>query len=301
MARTNTTTEVRAYYSDFYNPYVQKRWNSDHFHLPLWEKGNPLPLAIRRRSRPLTGLDRLAWKIEFNRGLVRMVDAVVRPANLTSDHTVVDAGCGLGGAVRHLARTVGCRAFGIDSSERQLAEARGKTDSSMSDLVHYRLADCSSYLPFQDNSVDAVFSIESAGHYETISKFLAECVRILKPGGHFMIAELCSPESVPAGQYDEIYSDLLGLWKYNRLQNTADFSQLFHQSGLVLNECQVFTESEVPLGEMFSLAADRFSKEVVEGDNSYRANQAARFFKVSSRLWYDGYIEYHRYDAKKII
>ena len=292
--------EVCEYYRDFYGPFLQLRWHRDHFHLPLWERGKPLQIGSAPGERRLTALETLAWMIEFDRGVERMVDAVVRPAGLTPEHVVVDAGCGVGGAVRHLARRIGCRAFGVDASERQIAEAREKTDSSIEHLVQFKLADCSTHLPFPDNSVDAILNIESAGHYDSISGFLAECARILKPGGHFTSAELCSPESVPESLYDEIYSDLLAVWKYHRLQNQTDYKRLFAQAGLTFSEVEVYSESEVPVGRVFEEAASRFASEVTQGDTSYVATQAAKFFNVSLKVWAEGYIQYHRYHARKI-
>ena len=292
--------EVDEYYRDFYGPFLQRRWHSDHFHMPLWERGKPLQIGEAPGDAPLSALETIAWKLEFDKGVERMVDAVVRPARLKSEQVVVDAGCGVGGAVRYLARQIGCRVYGVDASERQLAEAREKTDSSLEHLVQYKLADCASHLPFADESVDAILNIESAGHYESIGRFLAECARVLKPAGHFMTAELCSPESVPDSQHGEIYSELLSLWKYKRLQNQADYRRIFAKAGLVFQELEVYDESEVPMGKVFELAADRFSSMVARGDTSYCATQAAKFFEVSHRVWSGGYIQYHRYHARKI-
>ena len=45
-------------------------------------------------------------------------------------------------------------------------------------------------LPFADQSFDAVISIEAAPYYPRFPRFLAEMARVLRPGGHFLYADL---------------------------------------------------------------------------------------------------------------
>ena len=44
-------------------------------------------------------------------------------------------------------------------------------------------------LPFPDNSFDAVVNVEASHAYPTLSKFLSEVARVLKPGGDFLYAD----------------------------------------------------------------------------------------------------------------
>lgn len=44
-------------------------------------------------------------------------------------------------------------------------------------------------LPFEDNSFDVVINVESSHAYTSFTGFLSEVNRVLKPGGHFMIAD----------------------------------------------------------------------------------------------------------------
>jgi len=45
-------------------------------------------------------------------------------------------------------------------------------------------------LPFPDQSFDAVINIESSHCYPRFPRFLAEVARVLRPGGHFLYADL---------------------------------------------------------------------------------------------------------------
>jgi ubiquinone/menaquinone biosynthesis C-methylase UbiE len=45
-------------------------------------------------------------------------------------------------------------------------------------------------LPFDDESFDAVINIEASHLYPQLPRFLAEVARVLRPGGHFLYADL---------------------------------------------------------------------------------------------------------------
>ena len=40
-------------------------------------------------------------------------------------------------------------------------------------------------LPFEDNSFDVVYNVESSHCYSNMSEFIREAYRVLRPGGHF--------------------------------------------------------------------------------------------------------------------
>jgi ubiquinone/menaquinone biosynthesis C-methylase UbiE len=51
-------------------------------------------------------------------------------------------------------------------------------------------------LPFARNSFDIVFNVESSGYYPDFERFLQEVVRVLRPGGHFLYADMRYQEDV---------------------------------------------------------------------------------------------------------
>ena len=52
-------------------------------------------------------------------------------------------------------------------------------------------------LPFPDNAFDVVINIESSGAYPNSSRFRAEVERVLRPGGHFLYADLRPRNKIP--------------------------------------------------------------------------------------------------------
>jgi SAM-dependent methyltransferase len=89
---------------------------------------------------------------------------------------VLDAPCGEGALAAAL-RRAGYDAFGVDiapSGARVLGAA-------------YRAADLNGPLPFDDETFDAVLSIEGIEHLENGYGYLRELRRVLKPGGHLIL------------------------------------------------------------------------------------------------------------------
>ena len=94
---------------------------------------------------------------------------------------VLDIGCGDGALARALAAH-GARATGIETSEEQLAEARGREGG-----VRYLVGRAES-LPIPDASVDATVFMRSL-HHSPAARALTEARRLLRPDGVVYIAE----------------------------------------------------------------------------------------------------------------
>jgi SAM-dependent methyltransferase len=109
---------------------------------------------------------------------------------------VLDLGCGIGGASRYLA-SIGCRVTGIDLTPEFIDVARTLTERcGLADRITLRVANALD-LPFDDASFDHVWSHNVTMNIKDKAQFVAEAARVLKPGGHFSLAEV---EAGPNGQ-----------------------------------------------------------------------------------------------------
>ncbi|HET6732324.1 class I SAM-dependent methyltransferase [Mycobacterium sp.] len=77
--------------------------------------------------------------------------------------------------------------IGIDLSEPQIARAT-KRMRNYADRVRFEVGDATQ-LAFADHSFDGVISYGSIKHWPSRDTGLAECVRVLKPGGPLLITE----------------------------------------------------------------------------------------------------------------
>lgn len=106
-------------------------------------------------------------------------------ADLSSQDQTVDIGCGPGVAVRRAAPVV-TRAVGVDRSPSMVDIAR-KRSAGLSN-VEFAVG-AAEDLPFPDDAFTVAWSAHSLHHWYDRDTGLAECLRILAPGGRLLIVE----------------------------------------------------------------------------------------------------------------
>lgn len=97
--------------------------------------------------------------------------------------TVLDIGCNDGTVIQSLFRSpqTATRFLGVDIVHHRLVDARKNGLGAAQ-------ADAASSLPFADASVDFILSNQVIEHVASVDLFMAEIVRILRPGGHAIVS-----------------------------------------------------------------------------------------------------------------
>jgi len=118
----------------------------------------------------------------------RIAEDLSREIRLQSD--VLDVGCGGGHLVLDLARRVPeARVTGLDLSAEQVERAESRaTELGFSERVRFVRGSALS-MPFDDGAFDVVVSVASIKHWPDQAAGLAECVRVLRPGGQLFVFE----------------------------------------------------------------------------------------------------------------
>ena len=103
------------------------------------------------------------------------------------DKVIVEVGSGRGGGANFIARYHKPKLItGVDLSPNAVSLCN---KSYNLDNLNFLVGD-SAKLPFEDNSVDVIFNVESSHCYPSIADFISEVCRVLKPGGHFLYCDL---------------------------------------------------------------------------------------------------------------
>jgi SAM-dependent methyltransferase len=100
---------------------------------------------------------------------------------------VLDAATGTGRYALHLAQ-MGKRVVGIDTSPQMLNQARAKASELQLD-IEFRQASVLS-VPLADESFDLVICTLALAHVKDLAGAVQEFVRVLRCGGHLLIADL---------------------------------------------------------------------------------------------------------------
>lgn len=158
---------------------------------------------------------------------------------------VLDVGCGFGGTSRYLAKALGTDAqvTGITLSPGQVKRGTELAQEQGVPNAKFQVMDALK-MDFPDNSFDIVWACESGEHMPDKKAYIDEMMRVLKPGGKYVMATWCQRDdrTVPFDDKDkrdlrflyeewthpyfisiEAYADLIDDTKVMNAPKTADW------------------------------------------------------------------------------
>lgn len=123
-----------------------------------------------------------------------------------SNAKVLDVGCGFGGTSRYLARALGPNAevTAITLSPKQVERASELAIEQNTPNTKFMVEDALA-MSFPDNTFDIVWACESGEHMPDKQKYIEQMMRVLKPGGKFVMATWCQRDDreVPFDKRDK--------------------------------------------------------------------------------------------------
>ena len=100
--------------------------------------------------------------------------------------TLLDLGCGKGREACALAKQLGCRVIGVDALQGTLELARERISREGLEGQVTLVCGSMDVLPLPDASIDFVWCRDALNHTSDMARTLAECARVLRPGGRMM-------------------------------------------------------------------------------------------------------------------
>lgn len=155
---------------------------------------------------------------------------------------VLDLGAGVGGPMREIARFSGAHITGINISDYQISRGSQKNKYyGLDGQCDFAKADFHK-LPFEDNSVDAVYAIEATCHSPDRVKLFSEICRVLKKGGRFCSYEWCVTDKYDKNnkEHKQIKEDIEIGNALPELISTTEAAEALKQSGFDLIEATDF-------------------------------------------------------------
>ena len=130
---------------------------------------------------------------EPDRACIQLYHHVATQAELRGKN-VLEVSCGHGGGASYLMRTLHPASYtGLDLNTVGIEFCRKRHNLGG---LHFAHGDAE-YLPFPDQSFDAVINVEAAINYQNVPRFFAEVERVLRPGGHFLYADFRARDGIP--------------------------------------------------------------------------------------------------------
>lgn len=131
---------------------------------------------------------------------------VIKMVGATQPKKILDIATGTGDLAIMMATLNPVKIIGLDISAGMLDVGRQKiSKQSLSEKIEMVLGD-SENIPYENDSFDAITVAFGIRNFESLEKGLSEILRVLKPGGLFVILETSVPEKFPFKQGYHLYT-----------------------------------------------------------------------------------------------
>jgi SAM-dependent methyltransferase len=211
---------------------------------------------------------------------------------------VLEVGCGRGHGVAWLAEK-GYDSFGIDVLPSQIQKSK-TAYPHLSSRFQFGKAE---EIPFNDRSLDCVYSLEAAQHFSSFQKFCQESFRVLKIGGKLIISTYFLKDQLFVKDLEKIIPN--NLEGFHNALSISDAIQFIKESGFKVHLPPVSIGNEVfPLYSIWQ--KKQMSKTSIANLSKERAKWLGYYTGGGNEQhpWYqaflNGWIDYYILEGYKI-
>jgi len=187
---------------------------------------------------------------------------------------VLDVCCGWGVPTRYVAGRLGCRMTAVDITQRSVDFAKKVTNGTeVEPLITYEQGSALE-LPVEDGAVDLVWSQDGFCHIPNRPRVLAECLRVLRPGGYLVFTDWMRGEFITP----EEFSAFCKAWSFPGVETGDSYPKLLTAAGFEI-------VSEEKVGREYAVAGDTEAIEkgltsLVQRAGGHDAAKIAQYIEV---------------------
>lgn len=200
----------------------------------------PNPQAWDRLRETFDEWAQLGSAALMKEGHIHLGLAIANELPADESDTILDLSCGEGWFTRHLATSVvpGGHVIGVDLSPAMIDEARNNPENPANAKYEVSTAED---LPFEDQSINHIISVESFYYYPDQVAAGHEMFRVLKPGGTFFVAMHFYLEN----QYSHHWRNQLSVSMH--CKGSDQYNTLFRACGFIdVGDQRIQDESDLP-------------------------------------------------------
>jgi sarcosine/dimethylglycine N-methyltransferase len=160
-------------------------------------------------------------------GGLEAVDMLAEKAGISGSTHVLDVCSGMGGPARYLAHRLGCRVTGLDvTKSRHEGAIRLTALVKLDHLVEFRLGNALD-MPFADATFDVVIGQEAFAHVPDKPRLIAECARVVRPGGTIAFTDILRRDGLGAAEFERLRRGMT----FQSLESLEGYSALLTDCG----------------------------------------------------------------------
>ena len=139
----------------------------------------------------------------------------------------------MGGPARYLAHRLGCRVTGLDITEsRHEGAIRLTRLVGLDHLVDFRLGNALD-MPFADAAFDVVIGQEAFAHVPDKPRLIAECVRVVRPGGIVAFTDILRRDGLSEAELGRLRHGMT----FQSLETLDGYRRLLAERGCTVLAC----------------------------------------------------------------
>lgn len=157
-------------------------------------------------------------------------DRLIAEAGVRADDRVLDVCSGMGGPARYIAWRTGCNVTGLDLTASRVDGATELTRAAgLSASVRFVHGNALK-MPFPDAMFTLAVAQESFAHIPDKPQLLAECVRVLEPGGRFVFSDILHQGDLSADDARRLSEGMT----FSEIETLDGYSQQLTKLGMTI-------------------------------------------------------------------